>query len=66
MDTERVPKVEPWRPRPGELIARQTGGRYERIRAQAKRRRFVANAIVVSSTVAVLALAAVFNLLLSR
>jgi hypothetical protein len=55
-----------WRPRAGAFIDRQTGGRHESIRARAKRRRLVANAIVVSTSVAVLALAAVFHQLLTR
>jgi hypothetical protein len=55
-----------WQPRAGAFVERQTGGRHEQIRAQARRRRLIANAIVISSTVAVLAMAAVFNMLLSR
>jgi hypothetical protein len=55
-----------WQPRAGAFIERETGGRHGRIRAEARRRRFIANAIVISSTVAVLAMAAVFNMLLSR
>jgi hypothetical protein len=57
------PSVLPPAPRVGN---RHAFGRYEELRADAKRRRLVANAIVVASTIAVLALAAVFNLLLSR
>ena len=55
-----------WQPRAGAFIERQTGGRHQTIRAQAKRRRLIANAVVVSSTVAVLALTGAFYLLLSR
>lgn len=68
MQTEKAPQgeVEAWRPQAGASISRHTGGRHGEIRHAARRRRFIANAIVVSSTVAVLAMAAVFNVLLSR
>jgi hypothetical protein len=55
-----------WRPRAGAFIDRQTGGRHQSIRARARQRRLVANAMVLSSSVAVLALAAVFYQLLTR
>jgi hypothetical protein len=55
-----------WRPRAGAFIERQTGGRHQSIRARAKQRRLVANMMVVSTSVAVLALAAVFYQLLTR
>lgn len=45
---------------------RRQGGRWESIRAKAKRRRRLANAVVIGTTVAVVALAALFNLVLSR
>ena len=45
---------------------RRQGGRWESIRAKAKRRRLLANAVVIGTTAAVVALAALFNLLLSR
>jgi hypothetical protein len=56
-------RVLPPAPRVG---GRHAFGRYEELKLDAKRRRFIANATVVASTIAVLALAAVFNLLLSR
>ena len=66
METQRTLNEGSSRPRGGTIVARPAGGRYESIRAQAKRRRFVANAIVVSTTGAVLARAAVFDILLAR
>lgn len=66
METQDVSKSEGWRPRAGAFVERHTGGRYETIRAKAKRRRLVANAIVVSSTAAVLLLAVLFHALLTR
>jgi hypothetical protein len=57
---------EAWKPPVGERVRRHAGARYESLKAEARRRRLVANAIVVGSTAAVLALAAVFNALLSR
>jgi hypothetical protein len=66
METQRVLGGEPSRARAGAAGARHVGGRYESIRVKAKRRRLVANAIVLSTTVAVLAMAAAFYLLLSR
>lgn len=67
METERTPNSEASsKPSLGPLVARHTGGSYKEIRAKAKRRRLIANAIVVGSTAAVLVLAAVFNAFLSR
>jgi len=64
METQRVLEREPSKASAGG--ARHVGGRYESIRVKAKRRRLVANAIVLSTTAAVLAMAAAFYLLLSR
>jgi hypothetical protein len=45
---------------------RRRGGRWNSIRAQARRRRLAANAMMIATTVAVVGLAALFNQLLSR
>ena len=52
--------------RAGEFVRLHTGGRYEELSAQARRRRMIANAVVIGSTAAVLAMAVLFNALLSR
>ena len=73
MDTQRTPDnetnqpVEPLvRQSNARTSSRRRGGRWNTIRAEAKRRRLRANALVLGTTVAVVALAALFNLLLTR
>jgi hypothetical protein len=67
VETQNVPKSEMWRaPSVAPVVERHTGGRYEDIRAKARRRLLVANVIVVVSTVAVLGLAVFFHALLTR
>jgi hypothetical protein len=61
MDTQHLPGKEPagpMMPPLGAPVARRRGGRWKSMRAEARRRRFVANAIVVGTTGAVVALAA--------
>ena len=68
METQRT--VEPRRADhlpPGLMSpALPAGGRWKKIQAQARRRRWAANALVVGTSGAVLALAVLFNHLLSR
>jgi hypothetical protein len=67
MDTQPLVKA-PYRPLPGHdpLVHHERGGRWEIISARARRRRLVANVVVVSTSVAVFALAMIFNHVLSR
>jgi hypothetical protein len=68
MDTQHISRGERGAPLlPGfGAPPRRQGGRWENIRAKAKRRRRLANAVVIGTTAAVVALAALFNLVLSR
>jgi hypothetical protein len=70
VDTQGLPgseRDERWRPATlSPIVPRRHGGRWKSIRAEARRRRLVANALVLGTTGAVVALAALFNHLLSR
>jgi len=66
MESQHIPSAASSKPLAGELVRPYRGTRYENIKADARRRRLMANAVVVGSTAAVLALAVVFNALLSR
>lgn len=69
MDTQRISEPTPrvdLAPSLGGPVRRRRGGRWKSIQAEARRRRLVANALVVGTTGAVLALAALFNHVLSH
>lgn len=53
-------------PGAGVVLPRRRGGRWRSMRAEARRRRLTANAVVLGTTGAVIALAALFNHVLSR
>jgi hypothetical protein len=69
METQESVKHEPANRLPGGFqlpLARRRTGHRKSLRAEARRRRLVANAVVLGTTGAVVALAAFFNHVLSR
>jgi len=69
MDTQRVVEGRRTQHLPPGLVASASlpsGGRWKSIQAQARRRRWAANALVIGTSGAVLALAMLFNHLLSH
>jgi hypothetical protein len=67
MDTQPLVR-EPHRPLKGlePLVHHELGGRWEILSARARRRRVIANVVVFSTSAAMVALALILNLVLSR